>query len=120
VTTTPTNVAALVANVARYDLFGDVHGVTIARDDRGGYVDLEDYVALANTLADLQADLYAVRAERDADKARLDWLDTQRWEAGDRDGNNPPDYCQWDVQGQTWDVRSAIDAARAASEGTTP
>jgi hypothetical protein len=54
------------------------------------------------------------------DTARLDWLDTQRWEAGDRDGNNPPDYCQWDVQGQTWDVRSAIDAARrGAQEGDT-
>jgi hypothetical protein len=66
------------------------------------------------------ADLADALAEAKQDTARLDWLDTQRWEAGDRDGNNPPDYCQWDVQGQTWDVRSAIDAARrGAQEGDT-
>lgn len=67
-------------------------------------------------VADAIEALVAEVARLREDMARLDWLDGQRWEAitdGDREAGHAPDYCQWDVQGQCWAVRDAIDAARA-------
>lgn len=61
----------------------------------------------------------ALEAARE-DAARLDWLDKQRGDDVRRDPRTgDPELVAhyWDIQGQCYDVRTAIDAAREAHDG---
>lgn len=89
-------------------------------------VPLEDYDALnVKHLAALQRNhelevekvgMLARLEAAERDGARLDWLETQRYEERHGVPGGNPDYCSWTIEAQAWTVRDAIDLAARSQE----
>lgn len=89
----------------------DVRGVVVKGRHAASAVYLATESAVADDLSRTLLDLCATVERLAADKARLDWLDTQvkwtKWVGYDREGG----YTVWPVKGS---YRDAIDAAMRA------